>query len=33
MDIFNHSSYSVTKKYLGIDQDERDSIFMEIDLL
>lgn len=32
MDIYNHSSYGVTKKYLGIDQDERDSIFMEIDL-
>lgn len=33
MDIFNHSSYGVTKKYLGIEQDERDSIFMKIDLL
>jgi len=32
MDIYNHSSYGVTKKYLGIDQDERDSIFMGIDL-
>lgn len=32
MDIFNHSSYGVTKKYLGIEQDERDSIFMKIDL-
>lgn len=32
MDLFNHSSYCVTKKYLGIEQDERDSIFMKIDL-
>lgn len=32
MDVFNHSSYCVTKKYLGIEQDERDSIFMKIDL-
>lgn len=31
MDIYNHSSYQITKKYLGIQQDERDSIFMEID--
>lgn len=32
MDIYNHSSYSVTKRYLGIDQDERDAIFMKIEL-
>ncbi|MCI9136649.1 MAG: tyrosine-type recombinase/integrase [Lachnospiraceae bacterium] len=32
MDVFNHSSYCVTKKYLGIEQDERDSIFMKINL-
>lgn len=30
MDIYNHSSYQITKKYLGIEQDERDSVFMEI---
>lgn len=32
MDIFNHSSFHITKRYLGIEQDERDSIFLKIDL-
>ena len=32
MDIYNHSSFNITKRYLGINQDERDSIFMDIDL-
>lgn len=32
MDIYNHSSYGITKKYLGISQDERDSIFLQINL-
>lgn len=30
MDIYNHSSYQITKKYLGIRQEEKDSVFMEM---
>ena len=30
MDIYNHSSFHITKRYLGISQDERDSIFTDI---
>lgn len=32
MDLYNHSSYRVTKRYLGIEQDERDDVYMHIDL-
>lgn len=32
MDLYNHSSYRVTKRYLGIEQDERDDVYMRIDL-
>ena len=32
MSIYNHSSYEITKRYLGISQDERDGVFMEIKL-
>ena len=28
--IFNHSSFEITKRYLGIEQDERDEIFRNI---
>ena len=33
MDIFNHSSYEVTKKYLGIEQDEKDDVFLNMSIL
>ena len=32
MDIYNHSSYETTKRYLGITQDERDDIFLSVHL-
>ncbi len=32
MDIFNHSSYQITKRYLCIEQDERDQVFFHINL-
>lgn len=30
MNIFNHSSFQITKRYLGIEQDDRDMIFEQI---
>ena len=30
--IFNHSSFEVTKRYLGLDQDEKDKVFMNIEI-
>ncbi len=32
MNIYNHSSYQITKRYLGIEQDDRDQIFQQIHL-
>ena len=31
-DIYNHSSFRITKRYLGIEQDDRDNIFLNISL-
>lgn len=30
MDIYQHSSFNITKRYLGIEQDERDAIFRDV---
>lgn len=30
MDIYNHSSLEITKRYLSIDQDERDEVFKNV---
>ncbi|MBR1442670.1 MAG: tyrosine-type recombinase/integrase [Firmicutes bacterium] len=30
MNLFNHSSFEITKRYLGIGQEERDSVYMHL---
>ena len=32
MDIYNHSSYRITARYLCIDQDDRDAVFRHVQL-
>lgn len=32
MDIYNHSSYRITERYLGIEQDDKDNVFLNIEL-
>ena len=32
MDIYNHSSYEVTRRYLGVAQDDRDQVYLSMTL-
>ncbi len=32
MNIYNHSNFQITKRYLGIEQDEKDNVFLNLDL-
>ena len=31
MDVYNHSSFVITRRYLGIDQDDRDNLYQKLD--
>ena len=32
MSIYNHSSIEITKRYLSIDQDDKDKVFLTMNL-
>lgn len=32
MDIYNHSSYEITRRYLGVSQDDRDRVYLKMAL-
>jgi len=33
MDIYNHSSYEITRRYLGVSQDDMDKVYLEMKLI
>ena len=33
MDIFNHSSFEITKRYIGISQDDKDAVYLSMELV
>jgi len=33
MDIYNHSSLAVTRRYLGVTQDDKDAVYLSINLM
>lgn len=32
MELYNHSSYRVTRKYLGIEQEEKDQVYLDVEI-
>ena len=32
MELYNHSSYRVTKQYLGIEQEDKDRVYLDVQL-
>jgi len=33
MDIYNHTSLAVTRRYLGVTQDDKDEVYLSISLM
>ena len=33
MDIYNHSSLAITRRYLGVSQDDKDEVYLNLDLI